>query len=67
MAERKRKLYSTRKFIKLIKSLGFEYDRGRGSHVIYKRGEQHISFPLTSRDLNSRLTLKLLKEIGYVK
>ena len=52
--------YTLRKFIKILESNGYYYDRSRGSHSIYinDRG-RHISI---SKNLECVIALRLIKE-----
>lgn len=57
----KAKRYKRREFIRILLDNGFTYERTKGDHDIYKRGNQHISIPYRT-DLNRMLTRRLIKE-----
>nr|DAU46119.1 MAG TPA: hypothetical protein [Caudoviricetes sp.] len=48
------------KLNKILKNNGYQIDHQTGSHIIYKKGEKHISIPLCS--LNGVVIQRLFKE-----
>lgn len=52
--------FTPRKFIKIMESNGFYYNRSRGGHNIYVNGKgRHISIP---NNLECVIALRLIKE-----
>lgn len=49
-----------RKIDKVLRDNGFSIDRKKGDHVIYKRGENHISIPCSN--CNGIMLQRLFKE-----
>ena len=56
-------------FIKVIKTLGFNLDRQKGSHAIYKddRGNRVIVPIHSGKDLKQGTLLGMIKDIGIDK
>lgn len=59
-----KKIYSAREFACLLRNNGYDYDRTKGDHVIYKKQGRIITF--TVRNLNRMVTQRLIKEYNLV-
>ena len=55
----KTKSYNKREFHRILLNNGFELVRQRGSHYIFKRGNQSITM---NRDINYMVVRRLVKE-----
>ena len=58
MAIGKTKSYSTREFHRILLDNGFELVRQRGSHYVFKRGNEEI---VTNKDPNKMMIRRMLK------
>jgi len=61
----RRKIYTPREFACLLRNNGFDYDRTKGDHVIYKKEGRHICF--TAKDLNCMIVRRLIKEYNIIE
>lgn len=59
MAIGKTKSYSKREFHRVLLDNGFELVRTRGSHYVFKRGEEEI---VTNKDINKMVARRILKQ-----
>lgn len=58
MAIGKTKSYNKREFHRILLDNGFELVRTRGSHYVFKRGEEEI---VTNKDPNKMMIRRMLK------
>ena len=58
MAIGKTKSYSKREFHRVLLDNGFELVRTRGSHYVFKRGNEEI---VTNKDINKMVIRRLIK------
>lgn len=54
----KTKSYNKREFHRILLDNGFELVRTRGSHYVFKRGEEEI---VTNKDINKMIIRRLIK------
>lgn len=58
------KQWKHNEFEKILKKNGFLYDRGKGSHSIFKNGDgRHISVP---KSMNAVIIERLIKENNLI-
>ena len=60
MAIGRTKAYSTKEFQKILINNGFSFDRCRGDHMIYKRGNGETV--TINKNINKMVARRLLKE-----
>lgn len=58
MAIGKTKSYNKREFHRILIDNGFELVRTRGSHYVFKRGDEEI---VTNKDINKMVIRRLIK------
>ena len=58
MAIGKTKSYNKREFHRILLDNGFELARTRGSHYVFKRGDEEI---VTNKDINKMVIRRLIK------
>ena len=58
------KSINVRDFEKILKDNGYSLERQKGDHMIYYKGNSHVSFPL--RKLNPMFIRRLVKEYNLV-
>lgn len=58
MAIGKTKSYNKREFHRILLDNGFELVRTRGSHYVFKRGDEEI---VTNKDINKMVIRRLIK------
>jgi len=57
--------YSTREVIRILIDNGFTLERkGKGDHMIYKRGNRTVSIPVAKKSVNRMMFKRLCKEHG---
>lgn len=56
------KQFTGKEFISVLSHNGFVYERQRGSHQIWKRGDERISVPVLK--LNKMMARRFIKEYG---
>lgn len=54
----KTKSYNKREFHRILLDNGFELVRTRGSHYVFKRGEEEL---VTNKDINKMIIRRLIK------
>ena len=59
-----KKVYTAREFACLLRNNGYDYDRTKGDHVIYKKEGRSITF--TARKLNRMVAQRLIKENNLI-
>lgn len=57
------KVYTKREFVRLLNENGYEFARCKGSHFIYKKGNEMVSVP---KNLNSMIGRRLIKEHNLI-
>ena len=57
--------YSTREVIRILIDNDFTLERkGKGDHMIYKRGNRTVSIPVAKKSVNRMMFKRLCKEHG---
>ena len=53
-----------KQFVRVLSKNGFEFERQRGSHQVWKRGTETISVPV--RNLNRMIARRFVKEFDLI-
>ena len=53
-----------KKLIKVLRKIGFEFERQKGSHQIYIKGEHQVIVPYHNMDLKKGTLLDIIKGTG---
>lgn len=59
----RRLVFSTKEWIRILEKNGFEYQRTKGDHYIYRRGKDVV---VATKDPNCMMTRRLIKEYNLI-